>query len=396
MFLKNGFTDTSYTKSCQVILTWIVIGSIANGLVHHLSYFFYSGNYFNKLQIGFLLGIFGFGGIAGNVLAGYCTDKSSKKNIFSLSFFITGLSLLIISLNSLFELSMAACFFCGLATSVFVTSSNSILMLEVRKNNLNTQSAQATRFTCYNIGCLLAITIFSITPTQYRYYLFLLTGSGFILLSIISYYCIECIDFNYSNKSNLKNILKRKELSYVLLSLFCIGITYGIQKTTVGVHLHDTTDSSVKILLFFILDPLLISVFQRKITLKTMKYSIYHIVLIGCMLLSVATFLMGQSNNYSELVFSLILFVTGEMFVMANMLEIADQLGGNKHTALGIGFSQAAFYTGLMCGPVAAGCSMHIFGTQSAWLISALLCLLSMIFVFPLMNPKAVQIKELS
>jgi predicted MFS family arabinose efflux permease len=114
------------------------------------------------------------------------------------------------------------------------------------------------------------------------------------------------------------------------------------------------------------------------------------------MLLSVATFLMGQSNNYSELVFSLILFVTGEMFVMANMLEIADQLGGNKHTALGIGFSQAAFYTGLMCGPVAAGCSMHIFGTQSAWLISALLCLLSMIFVFPLMNPKAVQIKELS
>ncbi len=168
----------------------------------------------------------------------------------------------------------------------------------------------------------------------------------------------------------------------MLFSVFCIGLTYGIQKTVLGVHLNETIGNSFIIGFFFATDPILIALFQVKVTKSVERFNKHVVAGVGCVLLGASTFAMGLSSTMLEMFCSLIVFTIGEMFFMAHSVALCHQYGSSNHSGLGIGAWRSSYALGMMIGPLISGVAMYYFNAQSAWIISSLLCYTSAFLVF--------------
>ncbi|HGH3060744.1 TPA: MFS transporter [Legionella pneumophila] len=133
---------------------------------------------------------------------------------------------------------------------------------------------------------------------------------------------------------------------------------------------------------FFATDPILIALFQVKLSKRIERFNKHIVACIGCILLGVSTFAMGLSSTIQGMFCSLLVFTLGEMLFMAYSVALCHQYGSSNHSGLGIGAWRSAYALGMMIGPLISGVAMYYFNAQSAWTISSLLCFMSAFLVF--------------
>ncbi|HAU0661304.1 TPA: MFS transporter [Legionella anisa] len=376
---KIGFSFGDLPIVCKLLLALSFIEAIGGGISYHIAYFFSVSTNFNKLNIGFLGFSMGIGAIFGSIYGGYFTGKIQAKNLIGTSFLLIGIAFSILAKVSSFQLSIIFVLLMGFGINLFITCSNSSFLQISRNTNHSLTVAQSYKNALENAGGIVAMVLIMLLAQNYFKSAMFLLGISFILFSIYVFLRLEISNDDLrsilSNKEKVETVYK--SLIPMLLSVFCIGLTYGVQKTVLGVHLNETIGSSLIIGFFFATDPILIALFQVKLSKRVERFNKHIIASIGCVLLGVSTFAMGLSSTMLEMFCSLIIFTIGEMLFMAHSVALCHQYGSSNHTGLGIGAWRSSYALGMMIGPLISGVAMYYFNTQSAWLISSLLCLIS-------------------
>lgn len=376
---KIGFSFGDLPIVCKLLLALSFIEAIGGGISYHIAYFFSVSTNFNKLNIGFLGFSMGIGAIFGSIYGGYFTGKIQAKNLIGTSFLLIGIAFSILAKVSSFQLSIIFVLLMGFGINLFITCSNSSFLQVSRNTNHSLTVAQSYKNALENAGGIVAMVLIMLLAQNYFKSAMFLLGISFILFSIYAFLRLEISNDDLrsilSNKEKVETVYK--SLIPMLLSVFCIGLTYGVQKTVLGVHLNETIGSSLIIGFFFATDPILIALFQVKLSKRVERFNKHIIASIGCVLLGVSTFAMGLSSTMLEMFCSLIIFTIGEMLFMAHSVALCHQYGSSNHTGLGIGAWRSSYALGMMIGPLISGAAMYYFNAQSAWLISSLLCLIS-------------------
>ena len=376
---KIKFSFNDLPAICKLLLALAFIETIGGGISYHIAYFFSVSTSFNKLNIGILGFSMGIGAILGSIYGGYFTGKIQAKNLIGTSFLLIGAAFSILAKINSFELSITFALLMGFGINLFITCSNSSFLQISKNTNHSLTIAQSYKNALENAGGIVAMVLIMLFAQDHFKSMMFLLGISFMLFSIYVFVKLEISNDDLQpildNKEKVKTIYR--SLIPMLLSVFCIGLTYGIQKTVLGVHLNETIGSSLIIGFFFATDPILIALFQVKLSKRIERYNKHIIACIGCVLLGASTFAMGLSSTMLEMFFSLIIFTTGEMLFMAHSVALCHRYGSSNHTGLGIGAWRSSYALGMMVGPLISGAVMYYFNAKTAWSISSLLCLTS-------------------
>lgn len=381
---KVGFSFNDLPIICKLLLILSFIEAIGGGISYHIAYFFSVSTNFNKLNIGFLGFSMGVGAILGSLCGGYFTGKAQAKNLIGISFLLIGISFSILANINSFHISIVLMLLMGFGINLFITCSNSSLLHISNNINHSLTIVQSYKNALENAGGIVAMVLIMILAQNYFKSAMLAVGMFFILFSLYVFSKLEI------HTNEVRSIISEKvkietvysSLIQMLFSVFFIGITYGIQKTVLGVHLNETIGNSVIIGFFFATDPVLIALFQVKLSKSVERYNKHVIASIGCVLLCISTFSMGLSSTILEMFCSLVFFTIGEMLFMAHSVALCHQYGSANHRGLGIGAWRSSYALGMMIGPLISGVAMYYFNAKSAWTISSLLCLVSASLVF--------------
>lgn len=381
---KIGFTISDLPVTCKLLLVLSFVEAIGGGLSYHIAYYFSVSTAFNKLNIGLLGFSMGIGAILGSVYGGYFTGKIKANNLIGVSFLLIGVAFFALEKANTFYISLFFVFLMGFGINLFITCSNSSLLQLSRNTNLSLSIAQSYKNALENAGGIGAMILIMIFAQKYFNSTMTLVGLSFLLLSSLVFLKLN-ISNSEVNSISTDDVKKIKSvyssLIPMLFSVFCIGLTYGIQKTVLGVHLNETIGNSLIIGFFFATDPILITIFQVKISKFVERFNKHVIASIGCVLLGASTFAMGLSSTMLEMFCSLIIFTIGEMLFMAHSVALCHQYGSANHSGLGIGAWRSSYALGMMIGPLISGLAMYYFNAQFAWTISSILCLISSVLV---------------
>lgn len=376
---KTGFSFNELPVICKLLLLLTFIEAIGGGLSYHIAYFFSLSTDFNKLSIGMLGFLMGLGAIIGGINGGYFTGKIQAKKIIGSSFFLIGVAFVVLGTVTSFYLTSVVVFLMGFGINLFITCSNASFLQISKKTNHSLTVAQSYKNALENAGGIVAMVLIMILAQNHFKHVMLLTGSLFIVFSLYVFTAMDLrqeeIKVPATNSEKIETIFS--SLIPMLLSVFCIGLTYGIQKTVLGIHLHETIGNSMIIGFFFATDPILITLFQVKLSKGVERFNKHLIACSGCIFLGGATLAMGMSSTSLEMFCSLIFFSIGEMLFMAHSVALCHQYGSSNHTGLGIGAWRSAYALGMMIGPLLSGIAMHYFSAKSAWTVSFFLCMAS-------------------
>ncbi|SEG41976.1 hypothetical protein SAMN02746093_02876 [Legionella quinlivanii DSM 21216] len=381
--IRFSFGDLPIT--CKLLLAFIFIEAIGGGLSYHIAYYFSLSTNFDKLNIGFLGFSMGVGAILGSIFGGYFTGKILAKNLIGVSFLLIGLSFVILGKSGSYPVSLSFVLLMGFGINLFITCSNASFLQVSKNTNHSLTVAQSYKNALENAGGIVAMLLIMIWAQNYFKSVMLLVGLSFLLFSAYVFLKLEVHNdavkpAHLNNKEKIETIYN--SLVPMLFSVFFIGLTYGIQKTVLGVHLNETIGNSFIIGFFFATDPILITLFQVKISKSVEGFNKHIIASIGCVLLGSSTFALGFSSTMLEMFCSLVFFTIGEMLFMAHSVALCHQYGSSNHSGLGIGAWRSSYALGMMIGPLISGFSMYYLNAKSAWIISSLLCLVSAYLVF--------------
>ena len=301
IFKTRGTRMTNSTKSprigilsdlpitCKLLLGLSFIEAIGGGISYHIAYFFSLSTNFNKLHIGFLGFAMGIGSILGSIYGGYFTEKVRANNLIGTSFLLIGISFICLAKTHNLHISTISMLLMGFGINLFITCSNSSLLQISGDINHSLTIAQSYKNALENAGCIVATILIMILAQDYFKSVMLVIGIFFILFSIYIFLKLEI------HHDNAKSILNETEsintiysaLVPMLFAVFCIGLTYGIQKTVLGVHLNETIGNSFVIGFFFATDPILIVLFQIRLSRGVERFNRHTVACIGCPILRV-------------------------------------------------------------------------------------------------------------
>src|SRR3989338_3707451 len=238
---KTGFSLNELPVICKLLLLLTFVEAIGGGLSYHIAYFFSLSTDFNKISIGMLGFLMGLGAILGGVNGGYFTGKIQAKKLIGTSLLLIGLSFVILGLASSFYLTSVVVFLMGFGINLFITCSNASFLQISKTTNHSLTVAQSYKNALENAGGIVAMVLIMVLAQNHFKHVMLLTGSVFIIFSL---YVFFVMDLRHEEiRSTTKNSEKIETIYSSLIpmffSVFCIGLTYGIQKTVLGIHLNE-------------------------------------------------------------------------------------------------------------------------------------------------------------
>ena len=381
---KIGFAYTDLPISCKLLLALSFVEAIGGGMSYHLAYFFSVSTDFNKLNIGFLGFSMGIGAIFGGLFGGYFTGKMQSNYLIGTSFLLIGIALAFLGKTITFQFAIFLVFLMGFGINLFITCSNSSLLQISSNTHHSLTIAQSYKNALENSGIIVAMVLIMLLAQNHFKSAMLLVGLAFILFSMLVFLKLE---IPISEEAPISNHQEKIETVYrslipMLFSVFCIGLTYGVQKTVLGIHLNEMIGDSLIIGSFFAADPILVVLFQVKITKSVEHFNQHIVVCVGCILLGASSLAMGLSSTMLGMFCSLAVFTIGEMLFMVPSVTLCHQYGSTSHSGLGIGAWRSIYALGMMIGPLISGVAMYYFNAKSAWTISSVLCLIAALLVW--------------
>lgn len=377
---KTAFSFSDLPLSCKLLLMFSFIESIGGSIAYHIAYFFSVSSDFNKLDIGILGFVMGIGALLGSLYGGYVSGKIPAKKLIGTSFLLMGFAFVCLAKINSFPLTVVLVALTGFGINLFLTCNNSTLLLLSKENHYSLTMAQSFKNAMENAGGIVAMVLIMFLAQHYFKSTLFSIGLAFVFVGVYTWLRFdiksECVEPGLLKKEKTVETVYGRLLP-LLFSVFCIGLTYGIQKTVLGVHLNETINNSFIIGFFFATDSILITLFQVKLSRRMERFNPHIIACLGCLLLGASTFALALSATGMQMFCSLGFFTLGEMLFMPNSVTLCHRYGGSNHSGLGVGAWRSAYALGMMFGPLISGIAMHYFSAQSAWTMSSLLCLFS-------------------
>ncbi|TIF98037.1 MFS transporter [Legionella pneumophila] len=365
------------SKTCYLLLLFSFLECVAGGIAYYLSLYLGTSIPLTKLQIGQVGSIVGFGALAGALCSTYITDKLNNKNIIIASFLFLGLGFFCLPQSMSFLLISGCVFIIGFATSIFLTTNNTLLLQNAPQDQNSLRFIQSMKIVSENLGNSFSILLIMFFAAQYYGQIFEVIGLFFFLfaLNTMKYLNVKqnsLEDSSYEEKETNQQG-NNKRLYVTISAVFIVGIIYAQQRIAYPLFLHEAFSSFTITAILFWLDPIIVSLFQVKITKIVSPLKISHQLAIGGLLLGTGLFALLIVDSIGGAIMACLTFILGEMLFMPTSFVRCYESAGNKRKGMVAGAWRSAYSSGLIVGPVLSGFLMEYYSYNACWILAGIL-----------------------
>lgn len=379
-------------KTCWDAITLTFIEAIAGGLIFFLSLYFVGTLHIDLANAGIMISLYGVGRVIGGIVGGKLSDHISPKIVANISLFIQALTYFLLTYLNSINLLMINLFFMGISVYGFHTA-NDVWMLKQCGNNSETRlKAINISRAALNLGFGLSgilVGIFTNEGFKNIFYLsaiFLFLGAIYFALqkdnkeSIIHNDILE-----KASHDNQKSIPTQKEnktiVTVILICLFLIGLIVAQLGATYPIYVQNAFPllgvKAVSIL--FILDTVLIVLFQAPlINLLNNRNKIFTVGM-GAFLMGLGMFVLSMSSTFILAIISCVIWTTGEMLFMSMARLVCYEKGADKKKGQSMGAFQATYAVSTVIGPAIGGFIYQYLGGNMLWYLSGMIGLFCLI-----------------
>lgn len=376
------------SKTCYLLLLFSFLECAAGGIAYYLSLYLGTSTPLTKLQIGQVGSILGLGALSGALCSTYITDKLSSKNIIVISFLFLGLSFFCLPQSFNFLVISGCAFIIGIATSIFLTTNNTLLLQNAPQDQNSLRFVQSMKVVSENLGSSCSILLIMFFAGQYYGKIFEVIGLFFLLfaLNTMKYLRIETnlLEGLLSEEKETTLQENNKRLYITISAVFIVGIIYALQRIAYPLFLNETFSSFTITAIFFWLDPIIVSLFQVKITKIASPLKIHHQLAIGGLLLGTGLFALMIVNSIGGAIMACLIFILGEMLFMPTSFVQCYESAGHKRKGMAAGAWRSAYSSGLIVGPVLSGFLMEYYSYNACWILAGILGFFLFILFFSL------------
>lgn len=365
------------SKTCYLLLLFSFIESVAGGITYYLSLYLGTSTPLTKLQIGQVGSIMGVGALFGALCSAYIIDRLNSKNIIIGSFCLLGLCFFLIPQSMNFLIISACTFIIGIATSVFLATNNTLLLKQAPQDKTSLRFAQSMKIVSENLGGSCSMLCIMFFAAQYYGQLFEVIGLFFFLfaLNTMKYLSVGKNSMEYfpSEEKEINLLNNKKKLYLTVSAVFIAGIIFAQQRIAYPLFLNETFANFTIIAGLFWLDPIIVSLFQVKITKIASPFKIQYQLAIGGLLLGVGLFALMIVHSIGGIVLACLILILGEMLFMPTSFVQCYESAGSKQKGMASGVWRSAYSSGLIVGPILSGFLMEHYNYNACWVLAGLL-----------------------
>jgi MFS family permease len=374
------------SRTTQLLLLFSFLECTAGGIAYYLSLYLGTSTQLTKLQIGQVGSIVGFGALTGALFATYITDKISSKSIIVISFLCLSVGFCGLPQSTNVLIISICAFIISIATSLFLTANNTLLLQSVPQDPATLRTVQSMKEVSENLGSSCSMALIMFFAAQYYGQVFECIGLFFLLfaLNAIKYLKIDKnIIYHVSSeeKENNKSINK-KQLYLTVAAVFIVGIIYAQQRIAYPLFLNDTFGSFTITAILFWLDPVIVALFQVKVTKLASPFKIHYQLAIGALLLGSGLFALMFVQSISGAILAGLIFILGEMLFMPASFVHCYESAGAKRKGMATGSWRSAYSSGLIAGPVISGFLLEYYNFNACWILAGALGIFLFILFF--------------
>lgn len=367
-------------SSCWYFIVLNVINAVAVGLCFFLSIYFVDSLKFSMTTVGFLMSCYGLGTVMGGLLAGKCCDVFSPRLILILSILIEACSFLMLGhLNAIVPLAINLLIL-GIFAYGFKTS-NHVLLLQHCKDNTGAQlKAINITYAASNLG--LGISGVGISVLSAFGYQFIFNGAGVLLLgsflfvSLMSNMVVIAKSANEEKEggSNFFNP-SSKIVWLALVSLFCVGVIIAQLGSTYPIYVKEAfpTLGIQAVSILFVLDTVLIVLFQAPLSNYFARYNAIIVMGLGAACMGIGMFILIFTAHFSYAIISCIIWTTGEMLFLPTAQLLCYRYSRHEKKGQSIGVYQSTYATSTVIGPFLGGYLYHAVSPDAMWYLALLI-----------------------
>lgn len=374
------------SRTTQLLLLFSFLECTAGGIAYYISLYLGTSTPLTKLQIGQVGSIVGLGSLTGALFATYLTDKIGSKNIIVFSFFCLSLGFCGLPQSTHILIISTCVFMISIATSTFLTANNTLLLQTVPQDPSTLRTVQSMKVVSENLGSSCSIALIMFFAAEYYGQIFEGIGLFFLLFAInaIKYLKIDkdtIAHLSAEEKENGKPI-NGKQLYLTVVAVFIVGIIYAQQRVAYPLFLNDTFASFTVTAILFWLDPLIVSIFQVKVTKLVSPLKVHYQLAIGALLLGIGLFALILVQSVIGAIFACLIFILGEMLFMPTSFVHCYESAGTKRKGMAAGSWRSAYSLGLIAGPALSGFLMEYYNYDACWVLAGTLGIFLFILFF--------------
>ncbi|HAU1956246.1 TPA: MFS transporter, partial [Legionella pneumophila] len=276
-----------------------------------------------------------------------------------------------------FLLISGCVFIIGFATSIFLTTNNTLLLQNAPQDQNSLRFIQSMKVVSENLGSSFSILLIMFFAAQYYGQIFEVIGLFFFIfaLNTMKYLNVKqnsLEDSSYEEKETNQQG-NNKRLYVTISAVFIVGIIYAQQRIAYPLFLHETFSSFTITAILFWLDPIIVSLFQVKITKMVSSLKISHQLAMGGLLLGTGLFALLIVDSIGGAIMACLTFILGEMLFMPTSFVRCYESAGNKRKGMVAGAWRSAYSSGLIVGPVLSGFLMEYYSYNACWILAGIL-----------------------
>lgn len=365
------------SKTCYLLLLFSFFECAAGGIAYYLSLYLSTSTPLTKLQIGQVGSIIGCGALSGALCSTYITDRLNGKNIIIVSFILLGLGFFCLPQSKSFLAISVCTFIIGIVTSIFITTNNTLLLQNAPQDQTSLRFAQSMKVVSENLGNSCSILLIMFFAAQYYRQIFEVIGLFFL------FFAFNTMKFLSVRKSFVEQLsteekettqqTNKKQLYLTIGAVFIVGIIYAQQRIAYPLFLNETFASFTITAALFWLDPIIVALFQVKITKIVSPLKIHHQLALGGSLLGIGLFVLMVVNSIEGVILACLTFILGEMLFMPTSFVQCYESASTERKGMASGAWRSAYSLGLIVGPTLSGFLMEHYNYNACWILSGVL-----------------------
>ncbi|CAM4479277.1 MAG: hypothetical protein LEGION0403_FIIPPAGN_02463 [Legionella sp.] len=365
------------SKTCYLLLLFSFFECAAGGIAYYLSLYLSTSTPLTKLQIGQVGSIIGFGALSGALCSIYITDKLSSKNVIIASFILLGLGFFCLPQSMSFLAISVCAFIIGIATSIFLTTNNTLLLQNTPQDQTSLRFAQSMKVVSENLGNSCSILLIMFFAAQYYGQIFEVIGLFFLLFAFNTMKFLSVrknpVEQPSTEAKETNQQANKKQLYLTIGAVFIVGIIYAQQRIAYPLFLNETFASFTITATLFWLDPIIVSLFQVKITKIVSPLKIHYQLAFGGLLLGTGLFALMIVSSLGGAILACLTFILGEMLFMPTSFVQCYESAGTERKGMAAGAWRSAYSSGLIVGPTLSGFLMEYYNYNACWILAGML-----------------------
>ena len=375
---------------CWRDILFNLVNSISVGVCFFLSLYFVDDLHLSMVVAGVLMSSYGIGTVIGGVLSGKLCDSFSPYLILVLSLILQGTAFIfLVTFNSI-ESLIAILFMLGVSTYSFKTANNVSMLSHCCGNQgLHLKTINISH-AASNFG--LGISGIAVGVLAAYGYTCIFSSAGAILLLSALYMLVikersaspvifDRMKQHAASESDggvgMRNI---NVLLLALASIFFVGLIIAQLGSTYPVYVKEAFPAlgTKAVSALFILDTVLIVLFQAPLANYYGRYNTVLVMGLGAFMMGLGMLVLSFSSTFSLAMVSCGIWTTGEMLFIPTAQLLCYQNGNSRRKGQSMGVFQSTFAVSTVVGPTIGGYIYSVISPNAVWYISLVIGILCM------------------